>query len=169
MLSTRLDYICDINNSCGEKIMSKSKLYVWLLAVLGFQMQSCRAFEEEEYGCPYTRFKTNGFVQDENGNKIQGAEVSVRIESIESDPNRNEEKANGTAISDKNGNYQVVDGRCDGISHYEQLQYEIITKKDGYKPDTILKEIKKEELKLKKEGTWEKSTEQKIDIVLKKR
>ncbi len=149
--------------------MSKSKLYVWLLAVLGFQMQSCRAFEEEEYGCPYTRFRTNGIVQDENGNKIQGAEVNVKIESIESDPNRNEEKANKTVISDKNGNYIIEGGGCDGISHYEKLQYEVITKKDGYKPDTILKEIKKEELKFKKDDTWEKSTEQKIDITLKKK
>ena len=149
--------------------MNKSKLYVWVLAILGFQMQSCIDDSTEEYGCPYTRFRTNGIVQDENGNKIQGAEVNVKIESIASTPDRNEEKANGTVISDKNGNYIIEGGGCDGISHYEKLQYEVITKKDGYKPDTILKEIKKEELKFKKDDTWEKSTEQKIDITLKKK
>lgn len=147
--------------------MKSTKLYIGLLAVLGFQMQSCR-YETEEYGCPHTTFKTTGTVKDENGNKIEGAEVSVRIESIESDPTRNEEKANRTAISDKNGNYQVEDGRCDGISHYEKLQYEVITKKDGYKPDTIIKEVRKEDLKFKKVDSWDKSTTQEINVVLKK-
>ena len=54
--------------------MKATKLIGGLLAILGFQMQSC------EYGCPYTTYKTQGTVVDEKGDKIKGAEVKLKIE-----------------------------------------------------------------------------------------
>ncbi|MBE6328238.1 MAG: hypothetical protein E7077_14530 [Bacteroidales bacterium] len=147
--------------------MKLAKITTWLLAILGFQMQSCR-YETEEYGCPHTTFKTTGTVKDENGNKIGGAEVNVKIETIVNRPEEPEVKANKSTLSDNNGAYQVSDGRCDGIDRYETLQYEVITRKDGYKPDTIIKEVRKEDLKFKKVDSWDKSTTQEINVVLKK-
>ena len=60
--------------------MKSSKILAGILAMLGFQMQSCVG--TDEYGCPYTTYKTNGTVKDENGNKVQGAEVSVKADVI---------------------------------------------------------------------------------------
>lgn len=150
--------------------MSKSKLYAWILSILGFQMQGCDFTETEEYGCPHTTFRTSGTVKDENGNYIQDAEVKVKIKAVNSSrPNDSETKANSSVISDNKGAYQTSDGKCDGINNYEKLQYEVITNKTGYKPDTIIKEIKKEDLKFKKDDSWKKSTNQEVNIVLKRK
>ena len=60
--------------------MSKSKLFAWILSILGFQMQSCFPFSAIEYGCQHTEFKTNGTVKDENGKKMPNTEVNVKFD-----------------------------------------------------------------------------------------
>ena len=74
--------------------MKSSKILARILAMLGFQMQSCVG--TDEYGCPYTTYKTNGTVKDENGNKVQGAEVSVKVDVIAEKKNHYGEKSKDT-------------------------------------------------------------------------
>ena len=146
--------------------MKASKFLYWLLAILGFQMQSCAEEVEtrEEYGCPHIRFKefkTNGIVQDKNGNKIQNAEVNLKINAIieSSDSiSTSNDTFNipvQTTVSDKNGFYEIVHN-----VKGDKYDYEIITNKEGYESDTIRKEVKSEK------GGDENI---KIDITLKKK
>ena len=95
--------------------MTSSKILAGILAMLGFQMQSCVG--TDEYGCPYTTYKTNGTVKDENGNKVQGAEVSVKADVIVEKENIYGEKSKDTisrpiqtVYSNKKGVYEVSHG-----------------------------------------------------------
>ena len=147
--------------------MKSSKILAAVLAVLGFQMQSC------EYGCPYTTYKTHGTVMDENGNKIKGAEVKVKIESRPDSLHLSIDKTHPvistkTAMSDRKGKYETTHKDLDDIGNVK-LNYEVITNKDGYQPDTIHKEAKMEDLKYRDEGAWETIATHEINIVLKKR
>ena len=147
--------------------MSKSKLYAWLLSILGFQMQGCHNgdyddFREVEYGCPYTFFGISGIVTDESGNNVYRADVSMKIEAVISKPEIKEVKYDKLEISDKNGVFQIIEESCEDIDKYEKLKFEIITRKLGYKIDTLHKEIKKEDLKSKDASYWNK-----INVVLK--
>ena len=152
--------------------MNLTKLLSWLLAILGFQMLSCTG--TDEYGCPYTTYKTTGTVKDESGNKIQGAEVSVKIDAIVEkkdysgvlhgdtislDPQ--------TASTDKKGHYETSHRNLDNYN-YKTLKYEVITNKDGYKSDTIRKDVNKSEFRFKSTGDWETTASHEINIVLKK-
>lgn len=67
--------------------MSKSKLFAWILSILGFQMQSCFPFSAIEYGCQHTEFKTNGTVKDENGKKMPNTEVNVKFDVYDTNGN----------------------------------------------------------------------------------
>ena len=160
-----MNYICKYNNSCDEVPMSKSKLYAWLLSILGFQMQGCHNYdyEEIEYGCPYTFFGIAGTVTDENGNNIRRADVSMKIETVVSKPEHKEVIVDKMEISDDDGTFPIIKERCEDIDKYEKLKIEIITSKYGYKIDTLHKEIKKEDLKSEETDSWNK-----INIVLKK-
>lgn len=146
--------------------MKSSKLFAGLLALLGLQMQSC------EYGCPYTTYKTHGTVQDENGNKIKGAEVNVKIESRPNSPyysNRDTAPiiSSRTVLSDRKGKYETTHKDYDEIDDVK-LSFEVITNKDGYQPDTIRKEAKKTDFKYKDGDAWETIATHEINIVLKK-
>lgn len=147
--------------------MKSSKILAAVLAVLGFQMQSC------EYGCPYTTYKTHGTVMDENGNKIKGAEVKVKIESRPDSLHLSIDKTHPvistkTAMSDRKGKYETTHKDLDDIGNVK-LNYEVITNKDGYQPDTIRKEVKKTDFKYRDEDTWETIATHEINIVLKKK
>lgn len=160
--------------------MKTSKLFAALLAILGFQVQSCTKEDDgnnggssEEYGCPYTTFSTNGTVQDENGNKIEGAEVNVNINVIierqdSTGTTRNDtiDHLSNSSFSNKKGNYEVAIG---GNPYQATLNYEVITNKDGYEPDTVRKEVQSKDLEQVKEGKWGTTIKNKIDIVLKKK
>lgn len=152
--------------------MKPTKLLTWLLTLLGFQMLSCTG--EDEYGCPYTTYKTTGTVKDESGNKIQGAEVNVKIEAIierqdysgvlhgdtiSLDPQ--------TASTDKKGHYETSHRNLDNYN-YKTLKYEVITNKDGYKSDTIRKDVSKSEFRFRSTRDWETTASHEINIVLKK-
>lgn len=147
--------------------MKKSGLFAALLAMLGLQMQSC------EYGCPYTTFKTNGTVQDENGNNIKDAKVSVKIDIIteDHDPAGSRPdtiKCNRQIVTtDRKGYYETTHKDIDDID-FKTVNYEVITNKDGYKPDTIREEVNKSEIRFKDGDTWETIASHKINIVLKK-
>ena len=160
--------------------MKTSKLFAALLAILGFQVQSCTKEEDgngggssEEYGCPYTIFRTNGTVQDENGNKIEGAKVNVNINVIiEKQDSIGTHKDtiinfSDSSLSNKRGIYEVATRGDRG--YYANYNYEVITNKDGYEPDTIRKDVQTKDLEQKKEGRWGTSIKNKIDIVLKKK
>ncbi|MEE1063241.1 MAG: radical SAM-associated putative lipoprotein [Paludibacteraceae bacterium] len=153
--------------------MKLTKLLSWLLTLLGFQMLSCTG--TDEYGCPYTTYKTSGTVTDESGNKIQGAKVNVKIDvikerqdymggqygdSIGLDPQ--------TASTDKKGHYETSHRDLDNYN-YKKLKYEVITDKDGYTPDTIRKEVNKSDFRFKDTGDWETTATHEINIVLKKK
>ena len=147
--------------------MKSSKILAAVLAVLGFQMQSC------EYGCPYTTYKTQGTVVDEKGDKIKGAEVKVKIESHPDTLHLSIDKTHPvistkTAMSDRKGKYETTHKDLDDIGNVK-LNYEVITNKDGYQPDTIRKEVKKTDFKYRDEDTWETIATHEINIVLKKR
>ncbi len=147
--------------------MKATKLIGGLLAILGFQMQSC------EYGCPYTTYKTHGTVVDEKGDKIKGAEVKVKIESHPDTLHLSIDKSHPvistkTAVSDRKGKYETTHKDLDDIGNVK-LNYEVITNKDGYQPDTIRKEVKKTDFKYRDEDTWETIATQEINIVLKKK
>lgn len=155
--------------------MNTSKLFAAFLTVLGFHTQSCTKIEEapDEYGCPYTIFKTNGTVQDENGNKIEGAKVNVNINIIverqdSTGITRNDtvDHFSDSSISDKKGIYEV---NARGNIYNTTFNYEVITDKDGYEPDTIRKDVQTKDLEQEKEGRWGTSIKNKIDIVLKKK
>lgn len=146
--------------------MKSSKLIAGLLALLGLQMQSC------EYGCPYTTYKTTGTVQDENGNKIKGAEVTVSIESRPDTLNYyNKDKdpiiSSKTVLSDRKGKYETTHKDYDEIDDVK-LTFEVITNKDGYQPDTIRKEAKKTDFKYRDGEAWETIVTHEINVVLKK-
>lgn len=156
--------------------MKTTKILTWLLAILGFQMQSCTEEEvaPDEYGCPYTTYKTHGTVKDENGNKIQDAKVSVKIDAVvettdsigvQSDTIWHSKES---VMSDKRGNYET---RRSGeyLNNYAIYHYEVITDKDGYAPDTIRKAVEGKNLKLEDGGKWESVIRQEINIVLKKK
>ncbi|MEE1084414.1 MAG: radical SAM-associated putative lipoprotein [Paludibacteraceae bacterium] len=153
--------------------MKLTKLLSWLLAILGFQMLSCTG--TDEYGCPYTTYKTSGTVKDENGNKIQDAKVNVKIDvitekqdymgglygdTISQDPQ--------TAFTDKKGHYETSHRDLDNYN-YKKLKYEVITNKDGYKPDTIREDVNKSDFRFKDTGEWETTATHEINIVLKKK
>lgn len=148
--------------------MKVTKLIGGLLAILGFQMQSC------EYGCPYTTYKTHGTVVDEKGDKIKGAEVKVKIESRPdsisylSIDKPHPVTSTKTAVSDRKGKYETTHKDLDDIGNVK-LNYEVITNKDGYQPDTIRKEVKKTDFKYRDEDTWETIATQEINIVLNKK
>lgn len=153
--------------------MKLTKLLSWLLTLLGFQMLSCTG--ADEYGCPYTKYKTTGTVKDESGNKIQDAKVNVKIDvitekqdymgglygdTISQDPQ--------TASTDKKGHYETSHRDLDNYK-YKKLKYEVITNKDGYTPDTIRKEVNKSDFRFKSSGDWETTATHEINIVLKKK
>lgn len=147
--------------------MKATKLIGGLLAILGFQMQSC------EYGCPYTTYKTHGTVVDEKGDKIKGAEVKVKIESHPDTLHLSIDKSHPvistkTAVSDRKGKYETTHKDLDDIGNVK-LNYEVITNKDGYQPDTIRKEVNKTDFKYRDEDTWETIATHEINIVLKKK
>lgn len=154
--------------------MRKSNLIAGLLAILGFQAQSCVG--TDEYGCPYTTYKTNGTVKDEKGNKVQGAEISVKADVIVEKESIYGEKSKDTisqpiqtVYSNKKGEYEVSHGDLlDGFGN-KSINYEVITNKDGYEPDTIRKEANKSDFKYKHVGDWENVATQEIDITLKKK
>lgn len=154
--------------------MKSSRILAGILAMLGFQMQSCVG--TDEYGCPYTTYKTNGTVKDENGNKVQGAEVNVKVDVIAEKKNHYDEKSKDTisqpiqtVYSNKKGEYEVSHGDLlDGFGN-KSINYEVITNKDGYEPDTIRKEANKSDFKYKHVGDWETVATQEIDITLKKK
>ncbi len=147
--------------------MKKSGLFAALLAMLGLQMQSC------EYGCPYTTFKTNGTVQDENGNDIKDAKVSVKIDIITDklDPAERHPDTikcgKQTVFTNRKGHYETTHKDIDDVD-FKKVNYEVITDKDGYEPDTIRKEVNKSEIRFKDGDTWETIASHKINIVLKK-
>lgn len=148
--------------------MKKSGLFAALLAMLGLQMQSC------EYGCPYTTFKTNGTVQDENGDNIKDAKVSVKIDIITDklDPAERHPDTikcgKQTVFTNRKGHYETTHKDIDDVD-FKKVNYEVITDKDGYEPDTIRKEVQSKDLEHLKEGTWGTILKNKIDIVLKKK
>ena len=147
--------------------MKRSGLFAALLAMLGLQMQSC------EYGCPYTTFKTNGTVQDENGNNIKDAKVSVEIDIITENQSSTGKHPDikcdkKTVFTDKKGHYETTHKDIDDVD-FKTVNYEVITNKDGYNPDTIRKEVNKSELRFKDGDTWETIVFHKINIVLKKK
>lgn len=147
--------------------MRSSKLFAGLLALLGLQMQSC------EYGCPYTTYKTHGTVRDENGNKIKGAEVNVKIESrpdslYYSNRDKTPIISSKTVLSDRKGKYETTYKDYDEINNFK-LSFEVITNKDGYQPDTIRKEAKKTDFKYKDGDAWETIATHEINVTLKKK
>ena len=153
--------------------MNLTKLLSWLLAILGFQMLSCTG--EDEYGCPYTTYKTSGTVKDESGNNLQGAKVNVKIDVI----TERQDYMGGqhgdsicldpqTASTDKKGHYETSHRDLDNHK-YKKLKYEVITNKDGYTPDTIRKEVNKSDFRFKSSGDWETTATHEINIVLKKK
>lgn len=160
--------------------MKSTKFLTWILAILGFQMQSCGDGEEiggrEEYGCPYTKFRTHGTVKDETGNAIQDAEVKVNIDAIvriEGNDSTGAKdtvvwNANQTSNSDKNGNYSI-DNEAPGIVKHSTYRYEVIASKDGYTPDTMYNDVKEEDLKYESEGSWGGICKEKINLILKKK
>ena len=156
--------------------MKSTRLVAWLLALLGFQMQSCTEETEEPpmYGSPYTTYKTRGTVLDENGNKIQDAKVNVRIDAIiEQKDSTGVHRdtiwhSNETVLSNRRGKYETMRAGED-LSYDRSYIYEVVTNKDGFAPDTIHKEVKGNELKLEQGNKWESIATQEIDIVLKKK
>ena len=115
-------------------------------------MQSCVG--TDEYGCPYTTYKTNGTVKDENGNKVQGAEVSVKADVIVEKENIYGEKFKDTisqpiqtVYSNKKGVYEVSHGdlldelqiqtcrRLGNRRHPRNRHYSKEKVKDGRKKD----------------------------------
>ena len=156
--------------------MKTTKILTWLLAILGFQMQSCTEEEDgrEEYGCPYTTYKTHGTVKDENGNKIQDAKVSVKIDTVVETTDSIGVQSDTiwhsieSVMSDKRGNYETrrsgVHLNGDAIYHYV-----VITDKNGYLPDTIRKEVKGMDLKFEKGGDWETIAKNEINVTLKRK
>ena len=155
--------------------MKATKLFAWILAILGFQMQSCTEEEEgrEEYGCPYTTYKTHGFVQDENGNKIQDAKVNVKIDAVvettdsigvHSDTIWH---AKESVISSRRGNYETRRS-VEHLNSDATYHYEVVTNKAGYAPDTIRKEVKGKDLKFERGGDWETIATNEINVTLKR-
>lgn len=155
--------------------MKATKLLTWLLAILGFQMQSCTEEEvaPDEYGCPYTTYKTHGSVQDENGNKIQDAKVNVKIDAIvevtDSIGVHRDTiwQAKESAMSDRRGNYETRRSQ-EHLNGNTIYQYEVITHKDGYAPDTIRNEVKGKDLNLENGGDWETIVTHEINVTLKR-
>ena len=148
--------------------MSKSKLYAWILSILGVQLQSCFPFSAIEYGCPHTEFKATGSVKNENGEKLQNAEIDVKIEVF--DPNGNKSlETQKKVTSDKDGNYEVRYGECDFTYPLEKIKYEVISYAPRYKYDTIRKEVEKQDIRIIKKGDEDKIINQEINVVLKKR
>ncbi len=150
--------------------MKSYKILAGILAVLGFQAQSCVG--TDEYGCPYTTYKTHGTVQDEKGNKIKGAEVNVKIDVIVEKQDLAEKYKDTinlpirSAVSDKKGRYETTHGDFD---RYESLNYEVVTNKDGYEPDTIRKEVKRSDFKFKNGDDWETVATHEINVTLKRK
>lgn len=149
--------------------MKSSKILTGILAVLGFQSQSCVG--TDEYGCPYITYKIKGSVQDANGHKIPDAEISVKVDGIVerrdslgvaykdtiSDPVQ-------TLFSNKKGDFETT------IPYnFESYLFEIITNKDGYEPDTIHRNAEWKDFSTKKVGEWETLATYNIGITLKKK
>ena len=76
-------------------------------------------------------------------------------------------KENSLDYYNKRGNYEVATRGDRG--YYDNYNYEVITNKDGYEPDTISKDVQTKDLEQEKEGRWGTSIKNKIDIVLKKK
>lgn len=150
--------------------MSKSKLYVWLLSILGIQLQSCFPFSAIEYGCQFTTFKTNGTVQDESGQTIQNAQINVKVNVYDKNSNIALTRRQNVT-SDKDGKYEVKHGECDLDITIGKIDYELITisPDDLYDNDTTHIEIGKEDIKIKKESDDDIIINQEIDVTLKKR
>lgn len=167
MFSRRIDYICKYNNLCAEKDMSKSKLYAWILSILGLQLQSCFPFSALEYGCQYTEFKTNGTVKDEKGRKWSNTKVNIKIDVYDTngDIALTSER---TVTSDQNGKYESKYGECDFTKAIGKIEYEITSSPSyPYYLDTIRKEVESENIKVTKKGE-DKTISQEIDIILKR-
>lgn len=131
-----------------------------MLALLGFQLQSCSKEENggaDEYGCPYVTFHANGTVTDENGNKIDDAEVKIEQKLTRGS------YVLGTTKSNDIGEFSINTTP----SMAEQMNFDIITNKSGYKPDTISLESHIEEFKGGK-GWNEGNLKKEFDIKLKK-
>ena len=157
--------------------MKATKLLPWLLAILGFQIQSCTEGEEitpDEYGCPYTTYKTHCSVQDENGNKIQDAKGNVKIDAVVERTDSIDVHsdtiwhAKESVMSDRRGNYETRKSG-ESLNSNATYHYEVITQKDGYAPDTIHKEVKGKDLNLERGGEWETITSQEINVILKRK
>lgn len=150
--------------------MNKSKLYAWLLSILGLQLQSCFPFSAIEYGCQYTTFKTNGTVSDESGKKIRNAKINVKIDIYDTDSSI-ALTTSKEVTSDKDGKYEVKYGECDFNKTIGKIDYELITISPNalYNNDTTHIEIEKENIKIKKESDDDIIINQEIDVVLNKR
>ena len=149
--------------------MSKSKLFAWILSILGFQMQSCFPFSAIEYGCQHTEFKTNGTVKDENGKKMPNTEVNVKFDVYDTNGNI-ALTSKKTVTSDKDGKYESRHGECDLTETIEKIEYEITTNAYAvYIRDTIRKEVERENMNVKKNGDDDKIISQEIDIILKRK
>lgn len=158
------------------KIMKSTNLLTGLLALLGFQLQSCDIYEgTDAYGCPYSTFKTKGTVKDSQGNKIQDAKVLVKIDGIVTKEDSTGVKtdtiwsSNRITYSDRKGVYENNQRGEDSYLLNEVLHFDVITEKEGYESDTIHKEVKRSELKKEKGAEWETLRSQEINVVLKKK
>lgn len=159
--------------------MKSTKLLSSLLALLGFQMQSCIGdlIGSDEYGCPYTTFKTNGTVKDENGHNIQNAKVHVNIDGVVSNTDSTGTTTNDTVSHlEKSGTTNrsgVYDIRVEGEGVYHRgatLHYEVITEKDGYESDTTHNQVKREDLSREKgKDDWETILSHGINVTIKKK
>ncbi|MCQ2189762.1 MAG: radical SAM-associated putative lipoprotein [Paludibacteraceae bacterium] len=157
--------------------MKSTKLLTGLLALLGFQMQSCRILgdEPDEYGCPYTTYKTSGSVKDTDGRTIEGADVNVKIAGILTPKDSLAEKPDtlwhteGKSVSNRKGLYETKQGGERGYRFEEAIHVEIITNKNGYESDTIRKEMKEKDFRRESGKTWETILSQVVNVVLKKK
>lgn len=156
--------------------MKSTKLLSGILALLGFQLQSCDVFEgTDAYGCPYTTFKTKGTVKDSRGNKLQNAKVSVKIDAVVTKEDSTGVKrdtlwkVNGECYTNRKGEYEVSRGVDDDYYPVEKLHYTVITEKEGYESDTTHEEFKIQELKKEKDKEWETIRSLDINVILKKK
>lgn len=156
--------------------MKSTKLLTGLLALLGFQMQSCRILgdEPDEYGCPYTTYRTHGTVKDSNGRVVEGANVNVKIASIRANKDSLSERSDtlwqtkGMSVSNRKGQYETRQ-RSDSYYPEQNTHIEIITDKNGYESDTIRKEMSMKDFNRESGKDWETILSYVADVVLKKK
>lgn len=154
--------------------MKLTKIYAGILALLGFQMQSCDKEKEiigtDEYGCPYTVYKTKGSVKDQNGNNVADANVEVNIKAVyELNDSIVADVSKGTAQSNSNGIYEVRSNEDMPTYSNANYRYEVITNKEGYDTDTTILDKPSKDITIEHEGEWGAIIEQEINVVLKKK